>query len=164
VPRVTIVVEFSWRSLAVRLLTGSVVALAAFITLYFIPSNLSSFLAGYSPNGLAPSIASLVAALVTPTLLAIGLLITALVFVGVVVRGSVVYGPVLVATGLGFIAYFYALFQGGSVSFQIPQELVGNLSGSIVVRLDQLVLLLVLPAALAVVKGIVLLLPWKESV
>ncbi len=56
--------------------------------------------------------------------------------------------------GLSFVAYAYLLFHGGSMSIEIPEELVPRLSGVVTLDLKLIMALFMLPGFLITLKGI----------
>jgi hypothetical protein len=72
----------------------------------------------------------------------------------VLLYGSKVHGYIATSLGLSFVAYAYLLFHGGSISIEIPEELIPRLSGVIIIDLKLLIILFMLPGFLIILKGI----------
>jgi len=147
--------ELTGKSLVIRLAAAAFLSLLSFAVLYYIPANLAGIIqriAGVYPT--QSVINTLISSLVSPQLPLLGLVITILVFMATLLNGSKVYGPILTVLGLTFIAYITTLFHGGSLEVTLPQGI--GVSGSVKVGLSTLMLLFTIPAALTLVKGVVI--------
>lgn len=152
-------VEVSGGGLAIRLVTGIVGAIIAFILLFFIPTSAASLVSGSVPASFASGINSLISSLVNPVMPPLGLLVAVLVFLSALLRGTKIYGLIVILLGIFYLAYIYLFFHGGTINIQVPQGIAQGVSGSIVVELNLLMLLFMIPSILTIIKGIVLSLP-----
>jgi hypothetical protein len=152
--------ELKALSLALRVIVGIIVAAITFFVLYYLPTNLQSILSQIVPAQALPTPSTLNPLLtgVTSSILPmIGLLLTVLVFLECLLRGSKAYGPILILTGLSFIAYLYLFFNSGTITVNLPASLLMGISASIAIDLTTIMLLLMLPSILTIIKGIVLM-------
>jgi len=152
--------ELKASSFALRIVVGIIAAAITFFVLYYLPANLLSILSQFVPAQALPDpsiLNPLLSSLVNPSLPMIGLLLTVLVFLECLFRGSKAYGPILMLTGLGFIAYLYLLFQGGTLSMTVPPSLLMGISAGVALDLTTIMLLFMLPAILTIIKGAVLM-------
>ncbi|HZW55543.1 MAG TPA: hypothetical protein VFF30_04575 [Nitrososphaerales archaeon] len=146
--------EISGASLALRMVLASLSAAASFAIYYYVPANIGNLVSSYIPSTVASGVSGILAGFVSPFLLIIGLLIAVFSFLSILLKGTKIYGVVVMMTGALFAIYTYLVFQGGSISVNIPQSsLIQNVSGSIQVQLSLLMLLFILPSLLTVVKG-----------
>lgn len=148
--------DVSGASLALRVVLGIVFGGLALGLLYYIPANLGSMLSSYLPASTKAVATGVVSSLLSPSLPLIGLVAATLVFLGVLLRGTRVYGVILLANGLVFVAYVYTLFQGGTITLSLPSGLPSSLSGSLSLNVGSLMLIFLIAPILTVVKGIVL--------
>jgi len=152
--------ELKALSLALRVITGIIAAGITFLLLYYLPANFLNILGQFIPAKALPDpsiLNPLLSSLVNPSLPMIGLLLTVLVFLECLLRGSKAYGPILILTGLSFIAYLYLLFQGGTLSMTVPPTFLMGISAGVALDLTTIMLLFMLPAILTIIKGAVLM-------
>ena len=152
--------ELKALSLALRAITAIIVAGITFFLLYYLPANFLNILGQFVPAQALPDpsiLNPLLSSLVNPSLPMIGLLLTILVFLECLLRGSKAYGPLLILTGLSFIAYLYLLFHGGTITITLPASLLMGISAGVAVDLTTIMLLLMLPSILNIIKGAVLM-------
>jgi len=149
--------QLSSAALAIRVVSGAVLAGLTFLVFYYVPANLSSLLSPYLPSSYAAAVSSVAAALIGSTLPILGLVLTVLVFLEVVLRGSRPYGIILILTGLLFAAYTYTIMQGGTIAIKLSGNLPQGASGNIDVGVSLMMLVLLIPSLLTVVKGALLL-------
>lgn len=123
------------------------------VIFYYVPANLGSYLKQLAGASAAESVVN---ALISPDLAMIGLAAAALVFLGVFLRGTKAYGPILVVSGLVFLAYVYVAFQGGTIGLTVPQGIQYSPTGSVSIGVSGLMYLSMLGPLLTVVKGLVL--------
>ncbi|MGB9778492.1 MAG: hypothetical protein ACPLW8_03720 [Candidatus Bathyarchaeales archaeon] len=146
-------VQFS-KKLAVRLVVAIILGVLSFLVFYFIPSNLPTIL----PLVVAPNVRRMIStfllAVVDKNLSSAGLFITLLILLYVLLYDSKVHGYITALLGLSFVAYAYLLFHGGSISIEIPEELIPRLSGVITLDLKLIMALFMLPGFLITLKGI----------
>jgi hypothetical protein len=84
------------------------------------------------------------------------------IFLCALFRGTKAYGPLTIALSLIFAAYVFLFFHGGAISVAAPvDQLVGGLpmelSLSIRVDMAMLMALFLVPPALGVAKGVLLM-------
>jgi hypothetical protein len=156
-------IEVSGGRMAIRLVTGIIGAVIAFVVLYFIPTSAASLVSGSVPASFAAGINSLISSLVNPVMPPVGLVIAVLVFLGALLRGTKIYGPIVILLGILYLAYIYLFFGGGNLNVQIPQGIAQGVSGSLVLQVSLLMSLFMIPAILTIVKGVVLSLPRKVA-
>ena len=149
-------VEMSGGKFGLRVVLAVVFGALAFAVFYYVPASVGPLAKQLAGPANASAVGTLVDSLVSPSLPLVGAAVAVLVFVGVFLRGTKAYGPVLAVLGLALLAYVYVLFQGGTVHATIPQLSKYAASGSIAVDLTDLMLLFMVPAALTLVKGVVL--------
>lgn len=147
--------EMTRFTLMTRILIGSALAALSFIFLIYIPLNVmeivSMIMQRLPSSAMLPPSMYLIIAL-------LGAVIACLTFVVVVARGSKIYGPVLMAYGLVFVAYIVAFFQGGSMSLYLSLGSVAgfnDFSARMALSMFGIMVLYALPFALVAVKGIV---------
>jgi hypothetical protein len=150
--------ELSGGALALRIVIGALAASMVFVVFYLVPSLIGSLASGISTGGgTGVSIQGMVDSLFPSTLPLIGILLTILTFVGVVVRGSRPYGAILILNGILFAAYFYILFQGGTISLTLPGGLPASASGTVSLGVSALMWIILVAPLLTIVKGLVIL-------
>ncbi len=154
--------KVSGASLALRVLLGIVLGACGFVIFYFIPANFLRLLSGVV-GAIPPEAAGALSALVDPNLPAVGLAMAIAIFLCALLRGTKAYGPVTIALSIIFAAYVALFFHGGSISVAIPEALQGGdspvgISISVSVGMTWLMALFLVPSALGVVKGILLIL------
>lgn len=152
--------ELKGSSLALRVVTGIIAAGITFFLLYYLPANFLSLLGQLVPAQALPDpsiLNTLLSSLVNPSLPMIGLLLTVLVFLECLLRGSKAYGPILIISGLSFIAYLYLLFHGGTMTITLPASLLMGISAGVAVDLTVIMLLFMLPSLLTIINGAVLM-------
>ena len=147
-------VQFNKKTLAVRLVVATILGVLSFLVFYFIPSNLSTILSFVTTPNVRRIVSVLLLTIIDPKLSSVGLLITLLTLLYVLLYGSKVHGYIATSLGLSFVAYAYLLFHGGSISIEIPEELIPRLSGVIIIDLKLLMILFMLPGFLIILKGI----------
>ena len=148
-------VEVTSQQLAARGVLAVAFGGVAFILFYYLPVSAASLVSQVAGPAGAP-LAPVVSGLVSPDLPAIGAAVAALVFLGVFLRGTRAYGPILMAVGVAFLAYFYVALHGGTVTLAIPQGVGYSASGDVSIGVADLLYLLMVAPALTVVKGAVL--------
>jgi hypothetical protein len=147
-------VQFNKKTLAVRLVVATILGVLSFLVFYFIPSNLSTILSFVTTPNVRRIVGVLLLTIIDPKLSSVGLLITLLTLLYVLLYGSKVHGYITASLGLSFATYAYLLFHGGSISIEIPEELIPRLSGVIIIDLKLLMILFMLPGFLITLKGI----------
>ncbi|MDG6988623.1 MAG: hypothetical protein JRN21_04780 [Nitrososphaerota archaeon] len=147
--------EVTSGQLAVRAVLAVVFGGLAFLVFYYLPVSAAGLVKQVAGPANA-SVASVVNGLVSPDLPAIGAAVAALVFLGVFLRGTKAYGPILIAAGAAFLAYFYVALQGGTITLALPQGIQYSASGNISIGVADLMYLLMVAPALTIVKGAVL--------
>lgn len=148
-------VEVTSQQLAVRGVLAVAFGGVAFLLFYYLPVSAASLVSQIAGPAGAP-LAPVVSGLVSPDLPAIGAAVAALVFLGVFLRGTKAYGPIVMAVGVAFLAYFYVALHGGTVTLAIPQGVGYSASGDVSIGVADLLYLLMVAPALTVVKGAVL--------
>ena len=128
----------------------------AALLFYYVPASVGGFAKQLAGPSNASTVEGVVNALISPDLALLGLAAAALVFLGVLLRGSKAYGPIIIVTGLVFLAYVYTAFQGGTITLNLPQGIQYGASGSVSMGVAGLMYLFMLAPLLTVVKGIVL--------
>jgi hypothetical protein len=150
--------QISGRGIVLRLLQAVLASMAAFIVLFYLPTVLPSELSGFlvTNGGLGSQVLH---SLISPTAPTLGLFIVILVFTGALLRGSSAYGLLLVLNGLAFVLYVYSLFQGGVIRIQATGNAFGSSNASVSLSLDLTLIMLafMIPPALTVVKGVILM-------
>ncbi len=142
--------------LALRLALAILLGGLAFVLFYFLPASASSLLGNSLSTAGIPGASGVVSSLINPSLPLIGLAAALFVFLGVLLRGTRIYGPIVIVTGLVFAAYVYTAFQGGTISLTLPPGLQGNASGTIAINASTLMYLFLLGPVLTILKGVVL--------
>ena len=149
--------EISRASLALRVLLASLAAAASFAIYYYLPANIGPLVSAYLPSSSAnygSGVSSVLSSLISPLLLAVGLLLAVSSFLSILLKGTKVHGAIVMMAGALYATYTYLVFQGGSIRVDIPSgSLIQNVSGSIEVQLGLLMLLFILPSLLTIVKG-----------
>ena len=149
--------ELSKGALLFRMIVAVIVGTINVLLFYYLPTRIGSISSGYLPSNYASSISAFISGLVSPLLPIIGIALGVFVLLGIVFRGTKIYGLFVALNGALFAAYTYVFFQGGTVHVNIPSGLVQNVTGTLVLGLNLLMLLLIIPSLLTIVKGAVLL-------
>lgn len=149
----------AWKGSIFRLAEAIIASMVAFVLLFYIPTILPSRISGFvtvSAGGLG---SQLLSKLIQPTAPTLGLFIVVLVFAGVITRGSGAYGLMVLLNGLAYLLYVYSLFQGGVVQAQATGEAFGSTQATLnlSIGLNLMMLAFMVPPALTVVKGLVLM-------
>ncbi|MEN3016877.1 MAG: hypothetical protein ABC585_03330 [Candidatus Methanosuratincola petrocarbonis] len=150
-------------SLALRLVLGLLLGAAGFLIFYFLPANLVELASAAVGEEIPPAVAGLLSSLVDPYLPAVGLALAATIFLCTLLRGTKAYGFVTVALSLLYAVYVVLWFHSGTVSIAVPEALLGGdlpfgISLSIRVEMPLLMGLYLVPAALGIAKGALLVL------
>jgi hypothetical protein len=146
----------SKRVVAFRFVLALALAILTFVFLIYIPANLPAIASGTFRVTESPFGSEVLRTLVAPTQPTLGLFIVMLVFAGVFFRGTKVYGPILIQNGLAFMLYVYSIFQGGVVHLEVFGSAFGASEAELELSLSvsPLMLLFLIPAALTIMKGI----------
>ena len=144
-----------WPSLIFRFIAGTIVSFFVFLVFYAIPSYLPELVSLAMPSQ-AEALKGIVSALVSPALPFIGLFLTVAVFLEIFLKDTEVYGPLLMLSGSGFIAYILVAMHGGIIQMVVPSNLLMGISLNLAVGLTFLMLIMLLPSALTVLKGLIL--------
>jgi hypothetical protein len=113
----------------------------------------------------APELQTILNQLINPITPLIGAVASAFVCATILVRKTKMEGPMLLILGATLIAYSYTLFQGGSISIQIPttnlQQIINenipiDIAAKITINLSTIMLASMLTPLLIIVKGSVL--------
>lgn len=152
--------ELTGTKLVLRLFAAAILGGLAFLVLYYIPANLSAIIKwlGSSLPATFPvnELADFVQQAVSPLLPALGLTIAIFIVLVFIFRKTKLWGPLVFATGLVGLIYGYMLFQGGTMRFTFPNNIIPNTSASISITLNVIMLLFLAAPALTVIKGILL--------
>jgi len=122
----------------------------------FLPFNLSRVVSLFAPVDMGGSILGILPALVNPALPLAGIFLMVLVFLQVLMRNTKAYGPVLTVAGIGFMAYVYLAFWGGTIQTTLPTDVTMGLSTNLAVNLTVLMLIVMALPLLATAKGFIL--------
>lgn len=77
---------------------------------------------------LREAIKQILDSIINPNLPTLGLLLAFLVFDETLSKGTKVHGLFVLALGVSFILYIYLLFQGGTISLEIPEGIFPSLT------------------------------------
>lgn len=134
---------------------GAIFSFLVFLFFYVIPANLTDLVSLAVPSQ-AEALKGIVSALVNPVLPLIGLFLTVIVFLEILLKDTRAYGPLLILSGSGFIAYILVAMHGGIIKLAIPPDLLMGVSLNLIVDLMLLMLIMLLPSALTVLKGLII--------
>lgn len=159
--------NLSVASLVMRLVLGIILGAGSFLIFYFVPANFEK-LASVALSEVPPAVVALLSSLVDPYLPVVGMALAATVFLCVLLRGTKAYGFVTVALSVLYAAYVVLWFQSGAISIAVPEDLLGGdlpfgVSLSIRFEMPFLMGLFLVPAAIGIAKGILLLLMLKQK-
>ncbi|RWX73484.1 MAG: hypothetical protein Metus_1458 [Candidatus Methanosuratincola subterraneus] len=154
--------DVSGASLAARLALGAILGGLAFLVFYYVPANLLGIASNLAGVEIPPQAAGVISSLIEPALPSVGLALAPAIFLCALFRGTKAYGPLTIALSLIFAAYVFLFFHGGAISVAAPvDQLVGGLpmelSLSIRVDMAMLMALFLVPPALGVAKGVLLM-------
>jgi len=154
--------DVSGASLAARLALGAILGGLAFLVFYYVPANLLGIASNLAGVEIPPQAAGVISSLIEPALPFVGLALAPAIFLCALFRGTKAYGPLTIALSLIFAAYVFLFFHGGAISVAAPvDQLVGGLpmelSLSIRVDMAMLMALFLVPPALGVAKGVLLM-------
>jgi len=160
--------EISTGRLALRIVTGVLLAAVLFAALSLLPMAAQGILSESLPEEFG-AFYGMIAPLIHPALPFTGAAIAILSFTLIVLRGSTAYGPVTAAFGLASIAHILLAFSFGTPSLEFPPEMIAQalqqalgmhvaLDVELVAYADltPLMLVFMVPFILTVIKGVIL--------
>jgi len=154
-------IEISGARLALRVLIALFLSALSLTVLYIAPITIMNYLNGIPSTQLQ----SLMRQLLVPTVVYIGLIVSALVLITVTLRKTRLEGPILIGLGVFLLAYWYIIFHGGTLTISIPvteiQQALGynvpvSIAASVTVNLTTLMLASMLTPLIIIVKGALL--------
>jgi len=154
--------DVSGSSLAARLALGVILGALGFLVFYYVPANFLGIASDLAGVEIPPQAAGTLSSLINPALPLVGLALAPAIFLCALFRGTRAYGPLTIALSLLFAAYVFLFFHGGAISLAVPvDQFVGGLpmevSLSIRVDMAMLMALFLIPPALGVAKGLLLI-------
>ncbi|MBC7078059.1 MAG: hypothetical protein H5T92_07125 [Synergistales bacterium] len=152
----------SGASLAARVALGTILGGLAFLAFYYVPANFLGIASNMAGVEIPPQAAGTISSLIEPALPFVGLALAPAIFLCALFRGTKAYGPLTIALSLLFAAYVFLFFHGGAISVAAPvDQFVGDtpmeVSLSIRVDMAMLMALFMVPPALGVAKGVLLM-------
>ncbi|MEM3447578.1 MAG: hypothetical protein QXP38_01680 [Nitrososphaerota archaeon] len=142
--------------LVVRVIVGALLSAAVFLLLSYLPLNLPEIVRRFVPAEVSNAAVQVVSGLVHPLLPSLGTVLSILIFLEVLFRKTKAYGPILILAGLVSALYIYFAFHGGVVGIPIPKGITMGVSASAYFDLTMIMLLVMLPALLTTLKGVVM--------
>ena len=142
--------------LALRVLAGAILSAVTFLLLSYTPSNMQEVIKKFVPADISNTVIQIASGLIHPYIPVLGALLSILIFLEVLFRKTKAYGPILIIAGLVSALYIYLAFQGGILTLVIPREYTMGVRVSAYFDLTVIMLLIMLPAILTVLKGVVM--------
>jgi len=148
--------KLSKKELVVRIFLGGLLFLVFFLIFSYIPANISR-MPNYLPLDLRlrEAIKQILDSIINPNLPTLGLLLAFLVFAETLSKGTKVHGFFVLALGIAFLSYIYLLFQGGTISLEIPEGIFPSLTLKLSIDVSLLMYLFMLPFLLLAIKGLI---------
>ncbi len=95
-------------------------------------------------------------------LAALGLIIVALTVLGSIFKKTMLEGFIVSVMGILDIIYVYIVFNGGTMNFIVPQNIVPDTTATISITLTMIMILFLVAPILTIIKGILLTLEHKS--
>lgn len=166
VPRI-LDLELSRADLIRRLLVASFLGGFTLLLLFVIPSNVSTIISWLSSSLPATipvkELTSLAQEFIPEILPVLGFVIAGLIFLGRIFKKTMLEGPIVLAQGLADLVYLYVVFQGGTMRFTIPANIIPNTTATISIILTTIMILFIVTPILVIVKGILITLEHKKA-
>ena len=153
--------KISAARLALRVVIALLLSVLSLSALYIAPRALMDYMRSIPDAQLQ----SLMNQLLNPTVLSLGLLVSALVFIMVTLRKTRLEGPLLICLGAALLSFWYLFLHGGTITVPIPvaeaQQAMGfnvpmSIQADVTADVATLMLAAMCPAILIISKGALL--------